>query len=115
MPPRKTTVPAPLVSPVVDPHRFAQCRAMGHEWRHKGPVGKDDKRPFNMYEAAGLVSICPDCKTRRVKWITRSGEVITRYEYPDGYSLHGEDRLTTKEWRSSFVVTLFSAGEAGVA
>lgn len=114
MPPRKATAQAPLVRPV-DPHRFAQCRAMGHEWRHKGPVGKDDKRPLNLYEAAGLVSICPDCKTRRIKWITRSGEVISRYEHPDGYSLHGDDRLTTKEWRSSFVVTLFNTAETGVA
>ena len=92
-----------------DPHRFAQCRAMGHEWRHKGTAGPDASAPLKMYGAAGLVSVCADCKTRRTKWITRSGEVITRYEHPDGYSLHGDDRLSTKQWRSSFVTTLFNA------
>lgn len=92
-----------------DPHRFAQCRAMGHEWRHKGTVGADGHAPLKFYGAAGLVSVCTDCKTRRVKWMTRSGEVITRYEHPDGYSLHGDDKLTTKQWRSSFVTTLFNA------
>ena len=95
-----------LVRPA-NPLLYAQCRAMGHEWRHRGHVGADERRPFNLYESVGLVSQCADCKTRRVKWITRSGEVMTRYEYPDGYSLHGDDRLTTQQWRSQFVVRLF--------
>lgn len=96
---------------------YAQCRSMGHEWRHKGTVGKDDRRPFNMYDSVGMVSQCSDCKTRRVKWITRSGEVITRYEHPDGYSLHGDDKLTTREWRSTFVIGFFQepAARSGAA
>jgi len=55
----------------------------------------------------GLQSQCSDCKTWRTKWITRSGEVVNRYDYPDGYSRRGEDRLTSKQWRSSWAVTLF--------
>ena len=118
MPPRKaTSTPAPLVRPAADPHQFAQCRSMGHEWRHKGQVGADESRPFNFYESVGLISQCSDCKTRRIKWITRSGEVVSRYEHPDGYSLHGEERLSTQQWRSTFVVTLFQSAppETGVA
>ena len=59
------------------------------------------------FGTVGLQSQCSECKTWRTKWVTRSGEVLTRYEYPDGYSLHGDDRLTPQQWRSSFVVRIF--------
>jgi len=65
------------------------------------------------FGTVGLRSQCADCKTDRVKWVTRSGEVHTRYEYPDGYSMHGEDRLSPKEWRHNFVVRIFD--EVGAA
>lgn len=66
----------------------------------KAPLGIE-------FGTIGLRSQCADCKTDRIKWVTRSGEVRTRYDYPDGYSQHGEDKLTTQEWRSSFVLRLF--------
>ena len=98
-----------------DPLRFAQCRSLGHEWRHKGVVTDEDtKRPFGaQFGTVGLRSQCADCKTERTRWITRSGEVHTRYEYPDGYSLHGDDRMSPQQWRSNFVTRVFD--EVGVA
>ena len=105
MPPRHQKSVS-LVRPA-DPMAYAQCRSMGHEWRHRGTANEHDHAPFSMFGAVGLVSQCSDCKTRRVKWVTRSGEVITRYEHPDGYSLHGDERMTTREWRSSFVTRYF--------
>ena len=91
-----------------DPLRFAQCRSLGHEWRHKGVMQDNNKAPMGVtFGTVGLQSQCADCKTWRVKWVTRSGEVHTRYDYPDGYSLHGEDRMTSQQWRSSFVVRIF--------
>jgi hypothetical protein len=65
------------------------------------------------FGTVGLRSQCADCKTSRVKWVTRSGEVHTRYEYPDGYSLHGDDRMSPQQWRSSFVTKVFD--EVGAA
>jgi hypothetical protein len=98
-----------------DPLRFAQCRSLGHEWRHRGTVTDGDtKRPFGaLHGTVGLRSQCADCKTERVKWVTRSGEVHTRYEYPDGYSLHGEDRMSPQQWRSSFVQRVFDDVKPG--
>lgn len=97
-----------------DPLRFAQCRSLGHEWRHKGVVQDANRAPHGVtFGTVGLRSQCADCKTDRVKWVTRSGEVHTRYEYPDGYSLHGDDRMSPQQWRSSFVTKVFD--EVGVA
>jgi len=93
---------------------FAQCRSMGHEWRHKGKYGSDDPapdgipRPFGWRSGCiGIASQCHACTTHRVKWITRSGEVMTRYKHPDGYSQHGEDRLTAQGWRRTYVANIF--------
>lgn len=95
-----------------DPTAYAQCRSLGHEWRHRGPVTEQDdnvRRPLGItLGTIGLRSQCADCKTLRIKWIARSGEVFTRYTYPDGYSQHGEDRLTSQRWRTVFVERLFN-------
>jgi len=92
-------------------YRYSECRSLGHEWRHKGIIGGDHKThrpPFSMSTGVvGYLSQCTDCKAERVKWITRSGEVISRYDHPDGYSRHGDERLTSREWRSSFVASVF--------
>ena len=88
--------------------RFAQCRSLGHEWRHKGVVTDNSKAPYGVeFGTVGLRSQCADCKTDRVKWVTRSGLVHTRYEYPEGYSQHGEERLSPQEWRTTFVVRIY--------
>lgn len=87
---------------------------MGHSWRHRPPIGVDDthdshRRPFGMSTGmVGFVSHCGTCGTDRVRWITRSGETIVRYEHPDGYSQHGEDRQSASEWRRSYVSTIFA-------
>jgi hypothetical protein len=94
---------------------FAECRSLGHSWKHRGKYGVDDMpadkritRPFGWSTGCvGYHSRCLVCKTDRIKWITRSGEVISRYIHPDGYSQHGEDRLTSMEWRRTFVAVVF--------
>jgi hypothetical protein len=68
----------------------------------KAPLGVE-------FGTIGLRSQCADCKTDRVKWVTRSGEVRTRYDYPDGYSQHGEEKLSSQEWRHQFVIRIFDA------
>lgn len=101
--------------------RFAECRSLGHEWRKgKQPVGIDDndgyRKPFGMSTGMiGIPSHCPNCGTHKVRWITRSGESHTRYEYPDGYSRHGDDRLTAQEWRHNYVETIWEQFESNVA
>ena len=91
-----------------DPVIFAQCRSLGHEWRHKGRVQDNSRAPMGIeFGTVGLMSQCADCTTVRIKWITRSGEVHTRYDYAEGYQHRGEDKLTPQEWRSQFVTQLF--------
>jgi len=92
-----------------NPVIFAQCRSLGHEWRHKGKVQDTTKAPLGIeFGTIGLVSQCADCTTTRIKWITRSGEVHSRYDYPEGYQRRGEDeRRSPQEWRQEFVSQLF--------
>ena len=87
----------------VTPTDYAECRSLGHSWRHNGkPLG-----PFSD-GVVGLVSKCSECGAERTKWISRSGALgPNSYRYPENYSQHGDDRLTTVEWRRTFVVTLF--------
>lgn len=96
--------------------QFAECRSLGHEWRKSKPIGSDDagghRRPFGFYTGSiGIPSTCANCGTSKVRWITRSGESQTRYEYPDGYSRHGDDRLSAQEWRHNYVETIFASFE----
>jgi hypothetical protein len=93
---------------------YAECRSLGHSWKHRGRYGSDDPapdgipRPFGWRTGCiGIASQCIVCKTRRVKWITRSGEVMSRYDHPEGYSQHGEDKLTAQGWRRSYVSSIF--------
>jgi hypothetical protein len=92
---------------------FAECRSLGHEW-HKGkPLGIGDEsdrfsRPYGDANMVGIPSHCVNCGTDRMRWIGRSGESTTRYAYPDGYSRHGDEVLSAKEWRSTYVATLFA-------
>lgn len=107
---------AGLVRPSV-PNLYAKCRSLGHEWHHeREPItDADTKRPFAARErSVGYRSTCPDCTTERIKWITRSGAIENRYTYPDGYSLHGDDRLSAQEWRTQFVANLFEQFEQAV-
>jgi hypothetical protein len=96
---------------------FAECRSLGHEWRKGKPVGVDDqldnlKRPYAFSTGSiGIPSYCGNCGTTKVRWITRSGESQTRYDYPDGYSRHGDDVMTAQQWRHSYVETIFQQFE----
>ena len=100
---------------------FAECRSLGHEWRKQQPIGVDDtsdthRRPFGASTGMiGIPSNCQNCGTAKVRWITRSGESVTRYEHPDGYSRHGDERLSAQEWRSTYVATLFESFESSTA
>lgn len=94
--------------------RFASCRSMGHEWHHQPAIGADDEanewgRPFGgTTSAVGLPSVCAMCGTERMRWVLRSGEVMSpRYRHPDGYARHGDDRMTLAEWRQTHITTLF--------
>jgi hypothetical protein len=81
---------------------FASCRALGHEWKHQ--------RPFS--DGAGVLfqSDCTVCGTRRDRRITRSGDYKTRYVYAPHYSRHGDDRLTTVQWRQVLVTSAIGGG-----
>lgn len=92
-------------------YTYKECRAMGHSWRHRGKIGSDTKgkyvAPFG-WSAVGFLSYCPTCRGWRVKWMTRSGEVVNRYYPPDGYSRAGEEyKPTAREWRQHYVADAF--------
>lgn len=103
-----------------DDLRFAPCRSMGHEWRHGRPFGVDDtisgvRAPHGASTGAvGLPSTCSECGMERVRWITRSGEVVTRYRAPEGYSRHGDDVLSARQWRQGYVAVVFDELTAAV-
>ena len=87
---------------------------MGHSWHHHAPVGTDDptgrfRAPFGgTYGMVGLPSTCTVCDTERMRWIARSGESFVRYDHPDGYARHGDERLAPVEWRRTFVAAVFA-------
>lgn len=93
------------------PMEYARCRSLGHTWAHRN-------KPFNPTDdggswylssgMAGFVSVCTSCQTKRTKWVMRSGSLgTTTYDYPEGYSTHGEERLRPMDWRKAFVVRVF--------
>lgn len=93
---------------------FVQCRSLGHEWRHRVAIDPEEPQPFGARGMKGTRSVCEMCGTVRTKWISRIGEVMTRYRHPDGYRQKGEDRLTMAEWRQVYVRMLYEAeGETG--
>lgn len=97
---------------------FLDCHADGHQWRHEGVVGAPDwKPPLGMYGALARHSICTSCASERARWYTRSGEVINRYRYTDGYQhvRHGPDdepAPTRLEYRQRLAFTLFAEVDA---
>lgn len=99
--------------------RFAACRSMGHEWHHESPIGSDDSNTLNergwrapfggSFGMVGFPSTCSGCGTERMRWISRSGESLMRYQHPDGYERHGDERLTATEWRKTYVASVFES------
>lgn len=89
-----------MINADLNNYRFGACRALQHEWRHE-----NERRPGE--GAVGFVSICVACGCERVKWITRSGVVKSRYSYPDGYKVAKGEAPTPREWRSTYVASLF--------
>jgi hypothetical protein len=75
---------------------YAPCRGLGHTWRHHDPVAN-----------GGLVtwvSVCEYCGAERTKSMSRTGELVpNRYKYPAGYSLTGDARMSTVQWRRVLV------------
>lgn len=84
--------------------RFGQCRSMGHQWRHTGRI--DEIGTGVKFGSVGLRSVCEYCDMERIKWLSRSGETHTRYQQPEGYGTHGDDRKSAREWRASFFLTI---------
>lgn len=107
-----------LVQPVSESLRaaFVVCHSEGHEWRHRGKVGGSEvgaHPPHGMTDAVARYSVCESCTSERFRWYTRSGEVIPRYRYPDGYlhrktSVDDEPAPTKLWWRQQLVISLFS-------
>lgn len=86
--------------------RFGQCRSLGHSWSHLSER-LDPEQSSSRWGSIGFRSQCDYCGTVRTKWMTRSGSLGgSTYEYPDGYSQHGEDRLPLEQWRQTWLVTL---------
>jgi hypothetical protein len=117
---KRARVPEPLVRAVNDAVRmsFVLCHAEGHQWRHHdGIVDPIDSKPGmrppgNEQTARGTRSTCTSCTSERIRWYTRSGEVVPKYDYADGY-LHKKSKLDDEpapsklEWRRTLVATLF--------
>lgn len=87
--------------------RYAPCRVLGHEWHHVGRADASDASA-GAHGSIGWVSTCSHCGMRRVRWFTRSGMVASSptYSPPEGYSRHGDDRLSMQEWRSTWIGAL---------
>lgn len=90
---------------------------MGHSWKHGPAIGSDTEHgwqvPFGgAYGMIGKPSACGNCGTERMRWISRSGESHIRYRHPDGYSRHGEERMSPQEWRREYVATIFDSFDA---
>lgn len=107
--PRRAPAAAEAAPPAAngeDPNQgleYAQCRSLGHGWRHSGKTVGDPSTG-----SVGFVSRCPECGTSRTKWITRSGVLgAMSYDHPKNYSRSGDNRLSTREWRATFLVTVF--------
>lgn len=103
-----------LVQPVSPQLRFAftECHADGHQWKHQGRVGAPDySAPEGFGNAIGRLSVCTSCGSERVRWYTRSGDVVNRYKYRDGYAhkRSGVDDIAPSrlEWRQQLVISLF--------
>jgi hypothetical protein len=86
-------------------HAYAECRVLGHSWRHLPPGGA----LFNG-AVVGLRSQCAHCLTTRTKYLTRSGrgKIYTRYDYPKDYRDTGESKLNPHQWRRVLLVDLFA-------
>lgn len=119
---RRPPTAAPAAATVLGgtPARFAECRALGHEWHHlnNGHPATDEqlgfRRPIGVeHGSVAFISTCP-CGTTRTKWLGRRGTHYPAiYRYPDGYQRRGEDeRLSPTEWREAWVVKALDDLEA---
>jgi hypothetical protein len=99
---------------------FIRCRAFSHSWKWEKPLGIDDehptiKKPFGMsFGMIGFPAVCMNCGQEKVKWISRSGESMTRREYPEGYQKSGDDALSPAEYRHEYVESIFAQFEAAI-
>ena len=96
---------------------FLECHADGHQWHHEegviDPIDAEPglRAPWSASTARGRRSFCTSCGGERIRWYTRSGEVVNRYRMQDGYYHKREtpDDLAPSrlEWRRQLVVSLF--------
>lgn len=105
----------------VDPHvteAFVECHAEGHQWRPVGKLDPSQAEPglrapsWASSQCVGRLSQCVNCGGERVRWYTRSGEVVPRYRHREGY-LHKREAgdtdpaPTRQDWRKRLVISLF--------
>lgn len=93
---------------------FLECHAEGHQWRHQGLVTSETegyRGPFGWTGCVARRSVCASCEGERLRWYTRSGEVVNRYRHQDGYLHKKADpddvAPSALEYRQRMVVTLF--------
>ena len=109
-----------LITPI-SPHvtqAQVDCHAEGHQWRPAGRVDPMEaepgmRAPWGGNGTVGRRSHCISCQAERIRWYTRSGEVVNRYRYQDGYLYKREagdlePAPTRQEWRQRLVVSLFA-------
>ena len=108
--PPALTVVQPVSGPSAEARKYAQCRSLGHTWKHrKDPVGADAGSPPSwLHQPLGIMSVCTDCGCERIKWIGRSGTLgTTTYRYPEGYQTRGEETVDRQTWRRTWIVSVF--------
>lgn len=105
----------PLIRPSALREAFLECHAEGHQWGPSTVIGGSDpgaRPPLGMFDAVGRHRTCTSCTSQRTRWYTRSGEVINKYDYADGYlhkkaSPDDDAAPTRQDWRQQLVVKLF--------
>lgn len=77
------------------PKEFWKCRDLGHGWTWDG------KSQFDGDGFEWRTLQCRDCPTTKRQMMLGTGEVAKpRYAYPDGYILHGDERLSRRQIRA---------------
>lgn len=112
-----------LIRPVTMRDAFLDCHADGHQWHHQpGKVDPIDaqpglKPPWGTMTAVGRRSTCTSCGGERIRWYTRSGEVVNRYRMQDGYyhkrSTPDDTAPSRLDYRRQLVITLFDDADLG--
>lgn len=113
-----------LVQPSSLEAAFLDCHSDGHQWRHTpGAIDPSEAEPGLSapswhHGCIGRRSVCQSCGGERIRWMTRSGEVVNRYRMREGYyydrKVNDEPAPSRLEYRQRMVSTLFAEFEAAI-